>query len=236
MFKLLRSFFRHYRQIAAIASLTLATLLCLGLFVLRAAHSHSFTHSGLLWNLFLAWLPAGAALLAYNIYKRRSWLRWLVTPASALVWLIFLPNAPYLLTDIVHLQEQPGVPYWYDLIMFLAFAWTGFFLGLVSLFLMQEIVRRSTGGIASWVFAFGVVGLSSFGIYLGRFLRWNSWDILLRPKPILLEVWAQVRHPLANFQTFAFSLLFAFFFLCMYLLFIAVMHFRQEAQRSDSWT
>jgi uncharacterized membrane protein len=226
----LRTFFRHYRQLAVIASLIFATLVCIGLLVLRIAYSHRSTYSWLMWNLFLAWLPAFSALVAYDVYKKQSWLKWLVAPLCALVWLIFFPNALYLVTDLIHLHPQSDAPFWFDLILLVAFAWTGFFLGLISLSLMQEILRRMVGTVVSWLFALGVLALSSFGIYLGRFLRWNSWDVFFNPLRLLGDVAEQVRHPLQHFQTLVFSSLFAFFFVAMYLTLMAVTHFRHEAQ------
>jgi len=229
MFKL-RPFLRHYRQLTVIASLFFATFVCIGLLVLRIAYSHRTTYSWLMWNLFLAWLPAFSALVAYNFYKNQSWLKWLVTPGWAIVWLIFFPNSLYMVTDLIHLRPQSDAPYWYDLILLVAFAWTGFFLGLVSLSLMQEIIRKVAGSVASWLFALGALALSSFGIYLGRFLRWNSWDVFLNPLRLLGDVAEQLRHPLAHFQTVVFSALFAFFFVAMYLTLVALTHFQHEVR------
>jgi uncharacterized membrane protein len=232
-FKLARGYFRHHRQLAVIGSLAFATLVCIGLFAMRATYTRNLHFINLPWNLFLAWLPAASALVAYNLAKRGSWLGWLVVPGAALFWLLFLPNAPYLVTDLIHLQARPPVPLWYDLLMLVAFAWTGLFLGLVSLFLMQEIVRKAAGRFTSWVFVLGAVGLSSFGIYLGRFLRWNSWDVFFNPLQLLSDVLLQVRHPLANLKTYAFSAIFAFFLLSVYLMFLAMTHFRHEAPEFD---
>lgn len=219
---------RNRRQLAVIGSLVFASLVCLGLFVLRVAHSHSFAYRGLIWNLFLAWLPILSALAAYNLQRRHSWVNWVMVPGCALFWLVFFPNAPYLITDIIHLQRQSALPFWYDLILFVAFAWTGFFLGLISLFLMQEIVRKAAGNTVSWLFAFGVLALSSFGIYLGRFMRWNSWDLFLNPGKLFADVTEQVQDPFTRFQAFVFSALFAGFFLAMYLTLVAITHLQQE--------
>src|SRR6266404_3418119 len=101
---------RHYRQLALVGSLTFATVVCLGLFTLRVAHSHLFAYRYLIWNLFLAWLPVLSALVAYNLQRRHSWANWILVPACALFWLVFFPNAPYLITDLSHL---PGlVSFW----------------------------------------------------------------------------------------------------------------------------
>ena len=101
----------------------------------------------------------------------------------------FFPNAPYILTDFLHLGSMGDiVPGWYDVLMLFWFAWTGLMLGVVSLYLMQDIVARALGGAAGWVFVVLAAGFGSFGIYLGRFLRWNSWDLLRRPGPLAGEL------------------------------------------------
>ena len=176
-----RALLRQYRQVAVLVSLAFSTAVCLGLLGLRVTYSHRLVYTYLAWNLFLAWLPMLCALAAYNAGKRRSRLSWLVVAGCALAWLLFFPNAPYILTDLLHLQARADAPLWFDLVLLLAFAWTGFMLGLVSLVLMQALVRRAAGAVASWAFAVAVLGLSGFGIYLGRFLRWNSWDVFFSP-------------------------------------------------------
>ena len=218
----------YQTQLALFGSLALATTVCLGLFGLRVIHSHRITYRYLVWNLVLAWLPALSAFVAFQLHRRHSWINWVLVPGFAVFWLIFFPNAPYLITDIMHLERQTAVPLWYDVLLFVAFAWTGFFLGLVSLLIMQEIVRRAAGVKASWVFAFGVLALSSVGIYLGRFLRWNSWDLFLSPGRLFADVSEQVQDPFTRFQAFAFSVLFACFLMAMYLALVAVSHFHRE--------
>jgi len=222
--------FRHTRQLGVVASLVFSTLLCVALLILRVVHSHHSTYAWLWWNLFLAWLPLGFALLAYNVSWRHSRLNWFLVFACAVIWLAFFPNAPYLVTDIIHLQHRPDSPFWFDLILFVAIAWTGCFLGLVSLYLMQEIVRRATGPVFSWIFALTALGLSGFGIYLGRFLRWNSWDLFFAPIQIIGSILEGVRHPAAHYQTIVFSIIFATFFASLYLTLVSLMHLRQEGQ------
>ena len=231
MTPLLRSAYHHYRQLVVVGSLVFATAVSLGLLMLRILYTRELDYVTLGWNLFLAWLPLLFALAAYNLYKRSSRLSWLVVAGCALIWLIFFPNAPYLLTDIAHLLSAQGVPFWYDLIMVIAFAWTGLFLGLVSLYLMQALVRQAAGGAASWLFALGVSGLSGFGIYLGRFLRWNSWDLFLSPLGLLADIAERLRHPLAHYQAFAFSAMFSLFFVSAYFVLVAMMHLQKDLVR-----
>ena len=136
----------------------------------------------LIWNLFLAWLPYLAAL----------WVAWhagrgplgaaAAVPVFAL-WLLFLPNAPYLMTDLVHLPGMDFV-WWYDVGTLLAFAWAGFLLGIASLFAIQGATRAQLGKAAGWAVVLGAAALSGVGVYVGRFLRWNSWDALVRPRAL----------------------------------------------------
>ncbi len=155
-----------------------ASVVCVALVRFRAVMTGSPHYTFLVWNLFLAWIPFGIAYLIYITSIRRRWL-YLFVPASAVLWLIFFPNAPYMLTDLQHLSTAGvDVPVWYDVMMLIWFSFTGLFLGMVSLFLMQEIVRREFGRWFGWGFVLAVAGLTSVGVYMGRFLRWNSWDIL----------------------------------------------------------
>ncbi len=115
---------REYRQIAVLGSLLLLSALCVLLYALRVRRFGGFVHPSLVWNLFLAWLPMLGSLAAYNLGQGRRRGNWLIIAIPALFWLIFFPNAPYLLTDLTSLRPR-SVPFWYDLMMFAAFAWTG---------------------------------------------------------------------------------------------------------------
>ncbi len=221
---------RSRRQAAIIVALLFATMVCVALYAMRVVYAGNWAHVGLLWNLFLAWIPMLSALAAYNLARsgmRRVWL--FVVPCLA-VWLLFLPNAPYLLTDILHLRLRDIVPLWYDLILLVAFAWTGAFLGMVSLYLMQSLVQRRAGALAGWLFTVTAIGLCGFGVYLGRFVRWNSWDVLTSPRAILFDVWVKLRHPYWEPRVFVFSGAFALCLLAMYVTMTAAMYLRPEGQ------
>jgi len=223
---------RLNRQLPLILALAFSTAVCAGLLALRMAYTRGITYFFLLWNLFLAWLPLLSALVAYNLNRRRPSFTTILVAASAVVWLVFFPNAPYILTDIMHLKAA-GVPLWYDLILLVTFAWTGSFLGHVSLYLMQIIVRRVVGPAWSWVFALGTLGLGSLGIYLGRFQRWNSWDLLHRPLDILRDIWQPIRHPFAHPQTVAFSVLFYLFLIASYWMMVTLVDFGRDAETAS---
>ena len=216
------------RQLSVVLALGAASLLCLAMVAARICLSGAWRYVFLPWNLFLAWIPLVTSLAAYNAYRHLR-LGWLVAPGLALVWLLFFPNAPYMLTDLLHLQFADNIPLWFDVLLLASFAWTSLLLGCVSLFLMHTLVSRAAGGAAGWLFATAVLGLSAFGVYLGRFQRWNSWDLLYRPLTLLAGVWERVRHPLSHPQTVVFSGLLAFFLITTYLVLMAFAHLPQEA-------
>ncbi len=218
------------RQIAIIGALAFSSAVATLLFIARVIHTHSFMHGGMVWNLFLAWLPMLASLAAYNLARKGGKITWLAIAGCALLWLVFFPNAPYILTDIANLRPRYNVPYWYDTLMFVAFAWSGTLLGLVSLYLMQALVLKFKGTAAGWLFALAVLALSGFGVYLGRFPRYNSWDLFTNPLQLLANIWDMVSHPLANPQVFGFSALFSLLLLSVYLVFVAVVGFQRETQ------
>jgi uncharacterized membrane protein len=207
---------------AAILALVLASALSCGLAVLRAIQYGGIAYGFYFWNLILAWVPVAAALAFYALAARGSRRRFLML-CVGLVWFLFFPNAPYIVTDIVHLRVRPPAPYWYDIIAIMAFVQTGLFLGYLSLYLMQEVIRAWLGRRMGWIFALAMLGLSSFGIYLGRFLRWNSWDALLDPLDTLRNA-ARVANPWNDPRPLAFSATFFAFSLVCYLIVYSFTH------------
>jgi uncharacterized membrane protein len=147
----------------------------------------------LLWNLVLAWVPYLAAL-AFDRAERRRASR-LTLAAWIVLWLVFFPNAPYLITDLVHLRHRPPVPWWYDITLMYSAASTGLMLGLLSLYEVHHALRRRLSRQLAWLFSIGAIGLGSFGIWLGRFQRWNSWDLLANPFALLRDVVHTLSHP-----------------------------------------
>jgi uncharacterized membrane protein len=131
-------------------------------------------------------------------------------------WLLFFPNAPYLMTDLMHLRVQHNPLFWLDLVALQAFAWTGLALGFVSLDLVQRLVARRAGPVVSWVFATAAIGLSAFGVYLGRFRRWNSWDVWRDPFGLVSDLASLLLHPFAHGQVVAFSIVLGAFLLAAY--------------------
>lgn len=142
--------------------------------------------------------------------------------AFGAAWLVFFPNAPYIFTDIIHVTRYYN-RFWVDLMLVLTNALTGLVIGFVSLYLMQSAVRRMAGAIASWFFVAVVAALSGFGICLGRFLRLNSWDVLM-PWKMVHSIGRWVTTPPAYPGSIAFPLLFAAFLFTAYLMLYALTH------------
>ena len=201
--------------------LALSSLLACGIWVGRVVRSHSLAGGGLIWNLSLAWVPYLCSLWVAYLHRHhlRQWWRLLI-PAG--LWLIFFPNAPYIITDLWHLREHPPIPMWYDIGFFVTFAWTGCLLGIASLRTMQSVVQSYLGWFMSWLFTISVLGLSGFGIYLGRFLGWNSWDLIVNPVAVLSDMAAWLVHPRTHLQAYLFALLFAAILFVFYLTFTSV--------------
>jgi len=200
--------------------LLMGSLLAGSFLILRYGFTGSMRYRFLLWNLFLAWIPYGCAVaLKYGWSdrgleeirrKRRRFTG--VTALVALTWLLTFPNAPYILTDVVHLMKRRPYRWWFDAGLVLSFALTGCFLGVASLRIIHERVRERGGELIGWLFVLAITTLSGFGIYLGRFLRFNSWDVLVEPGRVFgalaVRIFDPLDHPQAYGVTFMFAALF----------------------------
>lgn len=203
------------RRIAVVASLAGLSLFVLAMLAARMLYTGTRVHGGLGWNLFLAWIPFVLALLLYE--RARVGPSWRVLAPLGLLWLAFFPNAPYLITDLKHVGQGAQVPVLYDVLLLSAAAWLGLLLGLTSLFLVHAVVRRLVGVLDAWALVVGVLALSSFGIYLGRVQRWNSWDLVVHPASIVDQVGGGLLHPLSHPRPIGLTLLFTAFLLVSYL-------------------
>jgi len=172
---------------------------CGALLAFRFVRSGSLAYAFMAWNLFLAAIPAVAAWFFARAMARGSSLfervGWFV------IWLVFLPNAPYIITDFVHLSTRPGIPLWYDTALLISCAGTGLLLGYTSIADVQAAITRRFSTLMGWVLVIAAVLLSGFGIYLGRFLRWNSWDTLTSPSQLYPEIADRLINPLSHPQT-----------------------------------
>lgn len=225
----------HFLLRQSFYPLVLSSALAITLLAARVHQSHSLMYVFLVWNLFLAWVPYAGSLWMLATWRRhpRDWWR-LVVPGA--LWLIFFPNAPYIITDFIHLRPIAPVPLWYDIGLLASFAWAGCFLAVASLHGMQAIVKSSLGAVAGWLFVLAVVGLSGLGIYLGRFLRWNSWDLLLAPRGVLADVAAILADPLGQPRPLGVSCIFAAFLFVCYVTFAHVTPAPETANESQIYS
>jgi uncharacterized membrane protein len=176
-----------------VLSLLAASVLSIGTLAAQIHATHDHRYAFLLWNLFLAWVPLVAAAFAFTLARRGVGI---LSGLLVALWLLFFPNAPYVLTDFIHLHGNGPSPLWYDALMLSSFAWTALMLGFVSLYLVHAIIAPRAGATVGWLVVVCVLGLASFGVYLGRFARFNSWDVVTRPHLVLSVIREEIDSPL----------------------------------------
>lgn len=179
--------------------LAVMAIFCTVLCGIRIIFTGSTNYFFLNWNLFLAFLPlvfTTLVLMAGDLGKRR-WVKIGLLGS----WLLFFPNAPYILTDIFHLRGGSNAPMWFDLILILTYAWTGLIAGFISLFDIEKIVFRDKSRMSKILISIGLIFLTAFGIYLGRYLRFNSWDIFNHSGALFGEIADRFIHPFRHTRT-----------------------------------
>ena len=177
-------------------TLVVMSLAAAGLLAVRLDRAGQPAFVFLGWNLFLAWVPFVLSLAMAVVHGRGGprALLWVVGGA----WLLFLPNAPYILTDFIHLGRAGGVPLWFDAALIGTFAATGLALGLASLLVVHHVVEARAGRAVGWMVAVGSLVLSAIGVYLGRFPRFNSWDVVTDPLNLVGVVLQRLADPFGN--------------------------------------
>src|SRR3954471_19702701 len=196
-------------------ALLFSSALGVTLVIIRIVATQRLQHIYLIGNLILAWVPllASIALDRWDGLAVPRWKRF----ALFGVWFFFFPNAPYILTDLVHLGPWYYGRYWVDLLLILLVALTGLLLGFVSLQSMQRRIARRYHWPAGWLFVMIMSLLSGIAIYAGRFLRWNSWDVIARPAKILNDAQQWLLSSFDRPLSVAFPVLFGLFLFTCYL-------------------
>jgi uncharacterized membrane protein len=194
----------------------LTTVICVTLVAFRVHYTSQVTFVFLVWNIFLALIPymISTVLVLYHEVIEKKWIIWI----PFVVWLCFFPNAPYILTDLFHLRRRSDIPHWYDLGLILFFAWNGLMLGYASLMDMQTVIAKRFNAGIGWTITVGSLLLAGFGIYLGRYLRWNSWDVISSPEGLLHDIFTRLSDPFAHPRTFGVTFLFSTFLVLGYVL------------------
>lgn len=204
--------------------LLLWTLFCICLLICRMVYTHTLDFRFMAFNLFLAWIPYWVAIFAQKLGKRK--FKFLL-PIAIFIWFIFLPNAPYMITDIFHLHKYQNMPMWYDLILLLSFAWTGLLLGFLSLkkvlhvFNKYPVMRKPSS-------VFILFLICGTGIYLGRYERWNSWEIITQPNILVSDMLNLLQNPYEVIQMASLSTIFAIFFTLIYMAFVSPVESQEQ--------
>lgn len=184
-----------------ILALIVASFVSVGFFTYAAWRNHSLEFDYLIWNLFLAWVPLVLAYWLVQVLKTNLWSSWQALSISAL-WILFLPNSFYMISDFIHLQDVSRVDLLYDALMFTSFIFTGVILGITSLLLIHVQLKKRLSRWSADAWIVGTLLLCSFAIYVGRDLRWNSWDVLANPAGLLFDISDRLLHPAAYPQMF----------------------------------
>ncbi|RYD56523.1 MAG: DUF1361 domain-containing protein [Sphingobacteriales bacterium] len=181
----------------------------------RIALTGELTFVFIIWNLFLAGVPLYTShKLELAKSKIQSWL-------YAAVWLLFFPNAMYIVTDLFHLHERPEIPLWFDLVLLLSAALNGVIMGYLSLYKIEKWLKTFVPLRYITPIIFAILFLCGYGIYLGRYLRWNSWDTIVQPYLLFADIVHHCLHPFRNMHVWTLSAVFAIW---MYLLYT---HFKK---------
>jgi uncharacterized membrane protein len=186
------------------------------------------TYVFLAWNLFLAFLPY--AITEWIWARPRMAKNKVMLSGFMSLWMLFIPNSFYILTDLFHLDDFHSAPKWFDLLMIFSFAWNGLLLGLMSVRKTELILEVISGRGFSLFIVFMVMWLNAFGIYIGRYLRFNSWDIITQPFSLFNEMFEVLLHPVRNKMEWGMIMVYAFF---MTVLYITVKKLGENFQTTD---
>jgi uncharacterized membrane protein len=206
-----------HRYKRVIYALLITNVVSVALFGLRLIGAENVRYWFMLWNLVLAWT---SPLIAYWLAKRlarsrwRAWQNMLLT----IVWLGFLPNSFYMVSDLIHVQYTGEVSIIFDAVMFTSFIFNGFIAGFLSVMILHREMLRRVSALRSFLLITGIFALCGYAIYLGRVLRWNTWDALLHPSGLIFDVSDNIFHPLDHPQSFVVTLSFMLLISSFYLL------------------
>jgi uncharacterized membrane protein len=194
-------------------SISMAFSVCM--IVARVVYSGQTMYLFLVWNLFLAFIPY--ALTHWLQYRTQQQLAgWqLVVVFGA--WILFIPNSFYIITDLFHLGNYYNIPLWFDLALILSFAWNGLLLGLLSVRQMEKIIQQRWHMKNELYFIYPVMWLNALGVYVGRYLRFNSWDVFTNPLGVVADIVDILLHPVQYRYAWGMILCFSVLMTLMYL-------------------
>lgn len=184
--------------------LILSIAFSMALLAVRFYYSHTMDYRFYVWNTFLAAIP-------YVLSTQLIRLKKVGTVAVLLLigWLVFFPNAPYMITDLFHYEERPEVPFWYDLLLVITAAWNGLMLGMISLMNVEHFLLRHYKPFWVNIGVYVSLLLCGYGVFIGRFLRFNSWNVLTDPRYLVYTSAHHVLRPQQYPKLWVFTILFA---------------------------
>jgi uncharacterized membrane protein len=181
------------------------TMFCFSLSVVRYVVTDTPVFLFLNWNLFLAvipWMASSAMIMFRGFRKNKFFLFCLVV-----IWIAFFPNSPYILTDLFHLRVRNSAPIWFDLVVILSFAWAGLVFGFQSLFDIESLMSERIKPLYVNIVTTCLLFLGAFGVYIGRYLRWNTWDIVDNPFELFSDIGSRILNPFDHWRTWGVTLL-----------------------------
>lgn len=213
-------------------ALGLMTSLCLALFIFRGLLTGRLNFGFIPWNLLLAWMAVVFSWLLIIQLKLQRWANW-QNIALTLIWLLFLPNTWYVLTDFIHIEPTGEVSQLYDIVLMSSLTFTGFILGFTSLYLVHKELLLRLSGYASNLIVALILLLSSFAIYLGRDLRWNTWDVISNPGGVVVSVTDRIFDPFGHPRALNVTVLFFLLLSTTYFAFWLVSRSLYPAKKRD---
>lgn len=187
-------------------------ILCL-LFV-RFYITSSLQFAFLIWNIFLAFIPFIISRYLF-LYAKPDVKKYFIFFGMG-IWLLFFPNALYIVTDLVHLQNINEVPKWFDIILLFSASVLGLLLAFSSLYIIEMILKKYVDTKYIQLSIFTILFISSFGVYLGRFLRWNSWNIINKPFTLFQDIGERFLLPHEHIQTWSITTFLSILFYLLY--------------------
>lgn len=206
-------------------TMTASIAFSMALLAYRVHFSDTITYVFLSWNLFLAIIPF--AISSFILLYEQKISKLLLLPL-VFSWLVFFPNAPYIITDLFHLDQRQNVPLWYDLMLILSFCFNGLILTFLSLADIHRVLNKRFDKLIGWLFVLASIFLTGFGVYVGRYLRWNSWDVLANPISLFNDLLVRFVNPFSHPKTWGFTLLFSMFLLISYVMVRQLMRVKRE--------
>jgi uncharacterized membrane protein len=188
-------------------------LFILLMLTMRISYANNIRYVFLLWNLFLAWIPFQLSITLTESANSNKLYKYFLL----LSWLLFFPNALYIITDLIHLDESKGdVPVWYDAILLFTCSVTGLIMAFASLYQVEIFLKKNISSRHTGKLVMAAIFLGSFGVYVGRFLRWNSWNIVTKPQTMLLDISSHLLLPFQHYKTWVITLMLTCLFSLLY--------------------